>query len=169
MTARGPDQSAAKDQIRRELSHILQQYAEFSSRLRSILEEEQAVLAEPKTTSLQAVVQSKEACVRQMGELESERSALCHRAGFDADNHGMQELIEWSGSSSDVIDAWRELIDSARRAEEINRINGAVGRVRQEQVLATLVVLHGSDQAGPTYGGRGQESARFDRRPLALA
>lgn len=161
--------AADQDQVREELGHLVHQYTELSSRLLSILDEEHTALAEPNAAPLQAIVASKETCVQQMGMLESKRLALCHRAGFNADNAGMQALIDWSGSSPDVNDAWRELVSSARRAEETNRVNGAISRVRQEQVLAALAILHGSDQSRPMYGARGQQSARFDRRPLARA
>ena len=132
------------------------------------MNEERSALESQDADQLRAIATSKKVCVQCLEALESERRALCEAAGFDAGDTGMQSILDWCGRSSGVASAWDELLHSARLCKEINRINGAIGRLRYEHVMSALALFNGITGESPLYSDEGQEASRFEQRALAL-
>ena len=149
-----------------ELQRILDRSFECASRLEDLLHDERSALELQDTEKLGAVTTSKELCVQCLESLESERRTLCVAAGYDASESGMKDMLRWCDGSSVVTPVWNRLLQSARQCEALNRTNGAIGRLSYEHVMSALAVLSGGSGRTPLYSPEGQESVRFEQRPL---
>ena len=150
-----------------ELQRILDRSLECASRLEDLLHDERSALELQDSGKLGAITTSKELCVQRLETLESERRILCADAGYTASETGMKDMLSWCDRSSDVTPIWSSLVQCARQCEALNRTNGAIGRLTYEHVMSALAVLSGGSSGTPLYSSEGQESARFERRPLA--
>ncbi len=155
------------DRCSLELQRILDRSLECAGRLEDLLHDERSALELQDTGKLRAVTTSKDLCVQCLENLESERRSLCVAAGYTASESGMKDLLRWCDRSSLVTPVWIKLLHSARQCEALNRTNGAIGRLTYEHVMSALAVLGGSTSGTPLYNPEGQESTRFQQRPLA--
>lgn len=150
-----------------ELRRILDRSLECAVRLEELLREEQTALERQEIEKLPPITASKETCVQCLQSLEAERRSLCAALGFGAGPAEMEKLLKWCDSGSAVSTLWSRLLVLAEQCESLNRTNGAVGRIRHDQVMSALVLLSGNGAATPQYRADGQESSRFQRRALA--
>jgi flagella synthesis protein FlgN len=138
----------------RELTQLLQQEQEY---LIAVDIDGIASLTEPKA----------QATVR-MAELTARRHNALASAGCEASEKGMETWLETSGVSKTTSKYWQELIELAKIAKEINRVNGTlIGKqmVRNQNMLNIL--QHGSVQGGDhVYGPNGQTGGKSAGRHI---
>ncbi len=122
--------------------------------LLTVLEREQACLAEGNADGCAALLEEKAAQVAALATLATQRHRRLATLGFAADEHGMSDWLRAApaGSATD----WAALMTVTRDAHELNRINGlllAQLSARNRQALDAL----GLRTAGPgLYSAGGQ-------------
>ena len=80
----------------------------------------------------------------------------------------MRALFERVGNGPDLSETWREILSIVRHCKELNDINGAVSRVRQEHTLAALATLRGHEQQPALYGPAGRQDSGYEQRGIGL-
>ncbi len=155
------------DRCRAKLRDVLDRSLECSRRLEALLQDERTALQTQNAGDLEAVAASKLDCVRNLDRLENERRSLGSKAGFEGGESGMQALLGWCDDGARLEGAWRELLQIADRCSQLNQSNGAIGRVRQEQLRSALAVLSGANHDNAVYDANGRDAGRIGQRELA--
>ncbi len=137
--------------------------------LKEALEDERRALETQDLDGLNAVVDTKTACVERLRALDQQRTELCEQLGFANGSHQMTEVIEWCDEDGIISDRWEQLLVLAAEGSALNMTNGAIIRVRQQQFEASLSILRGGTPGPGTYGQNGEETGDYDRRSLAEA
>lgn len=156
------------DECSAKLLRILEKSLDCATGLEDLLHDERNLLESQNSSELMVITSTKKRCVQTLEGLETERTALCAACGFNNDESGMQDVLNWCDCNSVVTPVWNRLLKSAKLCEGLNRTNGAIGRIRYEHVMSALAVLNGSSNNATVYGPKGQEPARFEQRALAL-
>ena len=157
------------EQARAQISDLIGDSVYQALGLKEALEDERRALETQDLDGLDAVVESKSACVEQLRALDEKRVGLCEQWGFESGPHQMTALIEWCDQDQLISDRWEQLLVIAAEGSALNMTNGAIIRVRQQQFESSLSVLRGATPGSDTYGRNGEESGDFARRSLAEA
>lgn len=137
--------------------------------LRDILVDERSALEQRDTVSLGKSAELKEACIRKLAALEDARGEISAEAGFSASLDDMSALTEWCDEDSVIRNCWSHFTQIARECDALNSTNGAIIRVRHQQILAGLALLRGGDVNSESYGVNGSRTTGFGGRELAEA
>ncbi len=137
--------------------------------LKEALQEERKALEAEDADALQAIVETKNTCAERLQALDAKRSALCEEWDFTPGPHQMTELIEWCDDQQLISSRWEQLMVIAAEGSALNMTNGAIIRVRQQQIESSLSVLRGVTPGSDTYGRNGEEQGDFSQRSLAEA
>ncbi|MCB1845716.1 MAG: flagellar protein FlgN [Halioglobus sp.] len=130
--------------------------------LDALLSRERSALEDQDARRLSALATEKQACLDRIEELEASRAALLHEHGLGNNNLGMNTLLEASNSAG----AWHRYLDLAGRCHTANQTNGAIIRLRHQQISSALAVISGERQS--TYGPSGKAPpAKARERALA--
>ncbi len=137
-------------------------------RLNALLGEEQAALSAADAAGCERLLADKAALVSRLAALATERYRALGALGHPADEQGMQV---WLGSddavAAGVPPQWQALLDSAREASELNRVNGVLLRqlmARNKLAMQTL----GLDAAADVYGPAGHAHPLTPRAARAI-
>lgn len=163
------DSRSGPERSRSQLHLFIDEYSVSAQKLEALLTEEFEALGARNVNSLQRLAGEKLTCVETMDRLENERQSIAVSAGFGTASDAMPDLLEWCDEESSLSRRWSALLEIAARCEQQNRCNGAISRVRQEQVRGALATLGGASNATPVYGPAGKESGGSSRRELAQA
>jgi flagella synthesis protein FlgN len=108
--------------------------------LTELLHEEQRVLVAADADSLLELTARKTQLVQQLAAQAAERHRQLGAAGFEAAEAGMEPWLAAHGSAAAQTD-WLQLLDAARDAKELNRINGMLinkHMAHNQQLLGAL-------------------------------
>ena len=153
-------------ELRDELGRLLLKYRDLAADLRNLLEAERRALESPAGDELLSVATSKTQCVGEMQVLESRRLDICKRNGAATDDHGMHALFHAVGDCAGMDVTWREILEIARICRDLNNVNGAISRVRQEHMMTALATLSGHEHQPALYGPAGRAQAGYERRGI---
>lgn len=138
--------------------------------LKESLEEERKALESQDLERIEAAVESKSTCVRNLQALDEKRFQLCSACGFaSADPEQILQFIKWCDDNELVKNRWEHLMLIAAEGVALNMTNGAIIRLRQHQFDSSLALLRGVTPGADTYGWNGEESGSFGRQSLAEA
>ncbi|WP_088709647.1 flagella synthesis protein FlgN, partial [Noviherbaspirillum denitrificans] len=126
--------------------------------LLALLKQEQESLINADVDALPKLTEEKTKIVVRMNELAQIRHKALGSAGFDANETGMQKWVDSAAGSSVAGKSWKELLDLARQAKELNRVNGLLIGQHLGRTQAALNILHGAPQGGAMYGPNGQSA-----------
>ena len=147
----------------REEEHIM-------STLLDVLRQEQQLLVKAEIDSLQAVTTRKTALVTQMTLLSAQRHRALGKAGFPAQESGMDAWIAASGEARDESAAlWQALLAHTREAKELNRINGMLINKQMGHTQGALQALRPQGAAQNNFYGPGGMSTTLPRSRGFLA
>jgi flagella synthesis protein FlgN len=147
----------------REEEHIM-------STLLDVLRQEQQLLVKAEIESLQAVTTRKTALVTQMTLLSAQRHRALGKAGFPAQESGMDAWIAASGEARDESAAlWQALLAHTREAKELNRINGMLINKQMGHTQGALQALRPQGAAQNNFYGPGGMSTTLPRSRGFLA
>ena len=104
-------------------STTLHDEQQLMSLMLTLLKQEQASLVDAHADGVAEVTQQKSDVIARLGELARQRHRALGKAGFPAEEAGMDAWIAASGEPH-IADAWAALLDTTREAKELNRING---------------------------------------------
>jgi flagella synthesis protein FlgN len=121
------------------------------------LKQEQLHLVSADIENLIEVTAKKTAQVGKMAALAGARHHALGVAGFAAQETGMQTWMTANGSSADAS-LWQQVLDLAREAKEINRINGMLINKQAVHTQSALNALRPNAQGSDVYGPNGQAS-----------
>lgn len=147
--------------IQRELSELLDAGTRAAETLAGHLQAERAALETEDLEALGRAAQAKEAVLSDLERVESRRSALLARCGLAADSAAMQALGERCDDPAVLTGKWQHYLAVADDCQRVNTTNGAILRLRQQQIASTLAVLTGGREA--TYGPRGSGTVTATR------
>jgi flagellar biosynthesis protein FlgN len=137
------------------------------ARLLQLLEQEQQQLIGANIDDLTVLMEEKAQIVIKMAELAKQRYRTLGEAGFEPQESGMQAWIDASKSIA-AGKSWTALLELARNAKELNRINGMLIGKHMVRNQNALNVLQGGSQAGSFYGPNGQSTIKPGSRSLVL-
>ncbi|MBK8336514.1 MAG: flagellar protein FlgN [Sterolibacteriaceae bacterium] len=121
----------------------------------AVLEREQAGLSADHAEEIAAASQIKVELVRQLSQISTERHLALARAGFTTDRAGLDAFIARQAESTMLAQQLDRLLAVAGEADEINRINGKLIRMRMVHNQQSLGFLLGGEST-PTYGRDGR-------------
>ena len=137
--------------------------------LKESLVDEKSALEAEDMDALDSAITSKGRCVSELAELDGERVRLCASAGFEAGPDQMQAVIEWCDEEHAITNAWDELMAIAADCNALNMTNGAIIRLREQQIRSSLSVLRGQAPEIDTYGPQSRGKGGYEQRTLAEA
>jgi flagella synthesis protein FlgN len=123
--------------------------------LTGLLKEEQRLLVAADAEGVAGITPRKTQLVQQLATEAAQRHRALGAAGFVAGEAGMEPWLAAQGSS-EVRAQWDALLDAAREAKELNRVNGMLINKQMahgQQQLAELGVTDGGNAA--VYGPGG--------------
>lgn len=142
---------------------------EFSAgqTLLQLLQQEQGLLINADIDGLTKVTEEKSKAIARMTELAQRRHRLLAAAGFEASESGMETWMK-TPAASKASKSWNALLDLARQAKELNRVNGMLIGQHMARNQNALNVLQGTPQSGNMYGPNGQAAPKATSRKLVI-
>lgn len=159
----------SRSATRSRLARIVADSRRHAEALLAALENERSALAANDAEALGSAVTAKHGPVSKLAALEQERADASRDAGFEPGPVGMDAVIGWCDEESLLADGWSRFIEIARDCERLNTTNGAVIRLRRQQVMTGLAILRGGEYGTETYAASGVEAGTPGRRALAEA
>lgn len=124
----------------------------------AVLQREQAALATDDADEIAASSGAKVGLLRQLGQISTERNLALAREGFAADRAGLDAFMARHADSGVLAKLREPLMELAGEANELNRINGKLIRLRMANNQKSLAVLLGTAEGSSTYGRDGRSS-----------
>jgi flagella synthesis protein FlgN len=118
------------------------------------LQDEQRLLIAADADGLLQVTPGKNQLVQQLATLAGERHRALGAAGFEAGEAGMEPWLAAHGTDA-VRGEWTALLDAAREAKELNRVNGMLINKHLANNQAALAELRPQAGAGTAVYGPG--------------
>jgi flagella synthesis protein FlgN len=158
-----------QDEARARIVDIIGDSVYQALGMKEALQDERKALEAQDMDALNVIVDSKTRCVEELQRLDRERVALCEQWGFEDGPHQMTAVIEWCDEDQLISSRWEQLMVIAAEGSALNMTNGAIIRLRQQQIDANLSVLRGATPGSDTYNRSGGDSSDHQSRSLAQA
>lgn len=152
-------------EIRERLRAILDSASVAADQLVRDLDDERHALEAEDMDALAAAAAAKEATLGRLQALERQRRDLLATEALADDPRGMDELLERCHATPSLTGTWTNYLAMARRCNAANRVNGAIIRLRQQQIAGLLTAV--TDDKPGTYGP--DSGTRPSSRPIAEA
>ena len=123
------------------LAEIIAAEADMVSAFVALLREEQEILKSGTPDALPSVVERKTVLAARLNPQSQLRNRTLAAAGHATDRVGMEAWLKQHGDDAATRKAWTRLLDLAREAHELNRLNGELIRVRQQHAAEALDAL----------------------------
>ena len=136
----------------------LREEAHIMTTLLDLLKQEQQMLVSAEIEGLDVVTNKKTVLIAQMTLLSAQRHRALGKAGFPAEEAGMEAWIAASGDD-DIAHAWTALLDTTREAKECNRVNGMLINKQINNTQGALAALRPST-GGQTYSATGMSNPK---------
>lgn len=124
--------------------------------LAEILQAEQDALIEGRIERLEALAPDKAHRVRQLAELAAQRNRSLAARSLSPDIKGMQAWLAEDDAGAKAASAWRDLLQLAQTAQQLNRTNGEIIALRLKHNQQALAALQSAAGATSLYGPHGQ-------------
>ena len=123
-----------------------------------LLQQEQAALIQGETEGLLQLSSHKAQLIEQLGVFAVERNRSLSAAGCDDNAAGVAKWLDAIGADAKTRDLWKDLLQLAKEAEQVNRNNGALIETHMQHNQQALAVLRAAANPGSIYGPSGQIS-----------
>ena len=133
----------------------LREEAQIMAALLELLKQEQRLLVAAEIDGLPAVTSKKTALIAQMTLLSAQRHRALGKAGFPAEEAGMEA---WIAADADerIAQSWKLLLEHTREAKELNRVNGMLINKQMGHTQGALQALQPlSSGANNVYSASG--------------
>ena len=120
-----------------------------------VLEQEQHALQQADVSLLLPLTKEKASQAQQLTRLADARNQWLAKHGYSRDRSGMERGVK-DCDSPDAADAWRELLQLAETASQLNKINGVLIAQRLRYNHQALTVLQAATHSAGLYGADGQ-------------
>ncbi|MBT8085340.1 MAG: flagellar protein FlgN [Woeseia sp.] len=153
--------SATPTEMRASLDNVLQAGIDAATTLLDELAAERDALHSQDGDALECAAQQKQICLQEIETREQERKALLAKAGFADDRNGMLAMIERCAAGTEIGSQWQRYLAVAEECQQANTTNGAILRLRHQQIASALAVLSGCNPT--TYGPTGNNDGGGSR------
>lgn len=150
-------QSAARARLGRMLESGIAAATAFAGHLVA----EREALEQQDTAALDCAARDKQHSLLTLELVENERVALLEECGFSNDHDGMRALQEWCDRDGALDDQWQNYLAVARECQQANMTNGAILRLRHQQIASAIAALSGASPQ--TYGPSGSNDSSGSR------
>ena len=110
-----------------------------------ILRHEQAALQQPGASLLLSIANEKAHQAQQLAQLADARNYWLRKLGYTQDHIGMERGLRDCPAAAD---AWKELLQLAETASQLNKINGILVGQRLRYTQQAISVLQASTHGG---------------------
>ncbi|MGB5346968.1 MAG: flagellar protein FlgN [Woeseia sp.] len=148
--------SMTPSDTRNRLAELLEAGIGATDALRVQLTAERQALEAQDSAALELAAGAKSHCLQTLEQLEQDRLAFLSDCGFSNDNNGMQALCKSVDNTDKLAVTWQRYQALARDCQQANMTNGAILRLRHQQIAAALAALSG--RRAETYGPAGTAS-----------
>ena len=138
------------------LLQILNSETEAVSLFVVVLKKEQKALAQGDTDALPALVEEKNVLGGQLATLATQRNVLLAGLGLAGDRPGVEAWCAGHPEEKVVAAAWAGVLELAREAKELNRLNGELIALRMQHNARALEALRSGNNPLDLYGPDGQ-------------
>ena len=127
------------------------------SSLLELMKHEQTLLVAADADGLADLTPRKNALLQQLAELSAQRHAALLAAGCEGAEAGMEPWLAVSGNEDSRAE-WETLLELARQAKELNRVNGMLinKQLAHNQGVLNALRMPAGAEAGGVYGASGQ-------------
>ena len=132
-----------------------------------MMKQEQQLLVSADADGLSTLTPEKLKLAQKAAELSRIRHRALGAAVFPALEAGMEPWLAVGGNDAVRAD-WDRLLELARQAKELNRVNGMLVNKQLAQTTGTLNAIRGSSPAGGVYGASGQTLAAGPSRRFVV-
>ncbi|PRD65325.1 flagella synthesis protein FlgN [Malikia granosa] len=140
------------------IAHSLAQEHALALQLLEVLGQEEAALLDNDADALSQAAHGKSQLIASFVTLHQQLRRLLGQAGLPEQDSSVAAWV--AGQSDPALQAqWRELLDGAQRAQELNRTNGLLIQRLSVRNQAALATLRGPGEA-ELYGQRGLTGRR---------
>ena len=125
--------------------------------LLELMKQEQTLLVAADADGLAELTPRKNALLQALAELSAERHAALLAAGCEGSEAGMEPWLAVGGNTG-ARSQWEHLLDLARQAKELNRVNGMLinKQLAHNQGVLNAMRMPAGPEAGGVYGASGQ-------------
>lgn len=123
----------------------------------ALMKQEQQSLVSLDADTLNELTQRKNALLSDLSNLSRQRHAALAAAGCEASEAGMEPWLA-SGGNAEIRGQWERMLDTARAAKELNRVNGMLinKQLAHNQGVLNALRTPTNAPAGAIYGASGQ-------------
>ncbi len=147
-------------------AHSLADECQTARQLLAVLQREQAQLIDADIVALPAQVDEKSQLIGQMSTLANQRHKKLASIGHESSEHGMKAWLK--SAPANANQSWKQLLELAQAAKEINRINGMLiaRHLSRNQIALHALNLHSG--GGNFYGPDGQSMTKPGSRNFVI-
>lgn len=156
-------------ETRSRIQEILRDSVHWALGLKETLDQEREALEQRDIDALNQVAMTKEVLIRKLANLEVARAAASEEAGFGSSPAEMESLTEWCDKDLSTTNSWKNFREIANECDARNRTNGAIIRLRRQQIIDGLSLLRGDEHDSSTYTSTGSASSEIGGRALTEA
>lgn len=153
--------SLTQNELRSRLDKLLDAGLTATAELSGLLKAERRALEQQDSEALEGAAAAKGQCLEALELLENERSALLKNANFPDDHAGMDALQDWCDPGGMLQTRWHRYLEVAGECRQANMTNGAILRLRHQQIASALATLSG--RRPETYGPSGMNGGGSSR------
>lgn len=138
--------------------------------LTELLKLEQEHLQAADINGIASLTETKASATARMAELASWRHQALAAAGYEASEDGMKSWLQTSNASKTTTQSWQELIELAKVAKEINRVNGTLinKQMMRNQNMLNILQFGNAQGNNHVYGPNGQTSNKSAGRHIIV-
>ena len=130
-----------------------------------LLRQEQQLLTDGDIDALAGLARQKTSALESTARNASARERCLKDRGLAVDNEGMSALLE---GQSILRGMWRDILDRAKEARDLNRVNGFLMNARIDRNRHALAVMHQAANSPATYGNDGHLQHAVPARALGM-
>lgn len=134
------------------------------SALLDLLQKEQDVLVSGARERAAEYIEGKSARLLELSRLAERRHGILRQHDFSADRKGFASLLAAIPAPSPVHALWKDIVRMARRAHDINCLNGLLIEAGLAANQKAIGVLHAAANIGTLYGADGRPKTRLSTR-----
>ncbi len=138
------------------ISTVPQEQQHLSS-LIELMKQEQTLLVAADADGLAELTPRKNTLLQELAALSNQRHAALLAAGCEGAEAGMEPWLA-VGGNPEARAQWEALLELARQAKELNRVNGMLinKQLAHNQGVLNALRMPAGAQAGGVYGSSGQ-------------
>lgn len=123
------------------IAELLRREVELLESFAKLLEEEQSILKQNIPDELPALAKNKAPLIESLNAIEAQRNKALAAQGFAADREGMQSWLHQNPKEQQTNKLWKALLAGAKRARDLNNLNGQLVNQQLQMTGEALAVL----------------------------